>query len=206
MKSFAFTLLASALLVTAATSATACGGTVGSPRDTGEAAEPPGSAAASSDSPRSERQGLPCSYLHGQANLTSRRGYDDYASSSFSFEYASQDADVTRNEFDLQYAGDIFIVNMIVDDASFIVDLGDVPLRDVPRTVDPADYPVGQWGEHDAIQAQADHTYFVRSIDGAGRLVAAFRVLQLEPGRRVQIEWIRSTDTDAMVHPLACLG
>ena len=65
-------------------------------------------------------------------------------------------------------------------------------------------YPLGQWGEHDAIQAELDHTYFVRSQDNAGRLVSAFRVRQLSPGVDVRIEWIRSADADAMVVPRSC--
>ncbi|MBX3189636.1 MAG: hypothetical protein KF819_21600 [Labilithrix sp.] len=199
MKFFAITFFASALF------ATACGGVVG---DAPDLARDPSNGSASEGAPVSAGAGrdtAPCAYLYGRASMTSRRGHDDYASSSFSFEYASQDAELTRNEFDVQYAGNLFIVNMITDDRSFIVDLGKIALRDVPRTVDPSEHPVGQWGEHDAIQAHLDHTYFVRSVDGAGRFVSAFRVIDLEPGRRVDIEWIRSTEADVMVPPLACL-
>jgi hypothetical protein len=207
MKLLALTALATALL------SIACGGAVESQRDTADTADGrrpgpgpgAGARAGNREAPESSELGLPCSYLHGEATMASRRADTDYASSCFSFEYASQDANVTGNEFDVQYQGDMFIVNMVTDDVSFIVDLGKTPLREVPRTVDPSDYPLGQWREHDAIQAQAYHTYFVRSVDGAGRLVAAFRVLRLEPGRRVDIEWIRSTDADVMAPPLGCL-
>ena len=80
-----------------------------------------------------------------------------------------------------------------------------MPLTAVPATVDPDAYPTGQWGEHDAIEAYIDHTYFVRSVDSTGRLVSAFRVVGLEPGVFVTIEWVHSTDPDQMVVPLQCL-
>lgn len=197
-----------AWLVVSCAVLTACSGTVD------YVGEEPGSDETSPwDSPPSDPgegsgagagTGMACRYLHGVAGLTEYDG-DNYASSAFSFEYASQDPEVTYNEFDLLYEGNYFRVNLVVDDESFIVDLGNLPLTDVPPTVDPDDYPVGQWGEHDAIQAHIDHTYFVRSVDGAGRLVAAFRVVGLEPGIFVTIEWVRSTDPDQMVIPLQCL-
>jgi hypothetical protein len=159
-----------------------------------------GSAGSNSSEPVS---GIPCAYLHGRASLTSYEN-DNYASSSFSFEFASQDATLTHNEFDVVYEVDMFGVNLVTDDRSFIVDLGDSALRDLPSTVDPNDYPVGNWGKHDWVQAQVDHTYFVRAIDDAGRLVAAFRVIGLQPGVRVTIEWIRSANPDAMQVPTQC--
>ncbi|MBI4704570.1 MAG: hypothetical protein HY744_25995 [Deltaproteobacteria bacterium] len=147
--------------------------------------------------------GMPCEYRHGQATLSEYDG-DNYASSAFSFEYASQDPAVTYNELDVLYEGNQFRVNTVVDDESFLVDLGDVPLAEVPETVDPAGFPVGQFGEHDSIDAVLDHTYFERAVDGSGVLVAAFRVVGLEPGVAVTIEWVRSTDPDKMVVPLDC--
>ncbi len=193
-----------------ATAFSACGGTVES---FDRESEDPGAAHSIGESPGDSGgaehaqaiDGIPCKYLHGQATLTSYYGdKDNYASSAFSFEFASQDPAVTKNEFDVQYANDLFIVNMITDDLSFIVDLGNVPFDNVPPTVDPDDYPVGNWGEHDALQAQIHHTYLVRSEDAAGRGMAAFRVQGLEPGIRVTIDWVRSTDPDEMVLPVAC--
>jgi len=153
--------------------------------------------------PAPAEQGMACASLHGEATLSSYHG-DNYASSAFSFEYASQDAELTRNEFDVVYEDDIFVVNTVTDDRSTIVDLGNVRLADVPRTVDVESYPRGEWGEHDALQASIGHTYYVRSVDGAGRLVAAFRVIGLVPGVRATIEWVRSTDSDAMVVSTTC--
>ena len=179
----------------------ACSGTVTSLGDDPNSLEESAGSAGSSSNAAVE--GLPCKYLHGTATLSSYDG-DNYASSAFSFEYASQDVDVTHNEFDVLYSGDMFIVNMVTDDRSFLVDLGDVTWEQVPAWAQADDYPVGQWGEHDALQAQFHHTYFVRSEDGAGRGVAAFRVIGLEPGFRATIEWVRSTSTDQMVLPSAC--
>jgi hypothetical protein len=147
---------------------------------------------------------MDCAYLHGNATLQSYTDASNYAASAFSFEFASQNVTLTHNDWDVVYQDDAFMVNTVTDDKSFIVDLGSVALREVPATVDPTKYPTGEWGEHDAIQAQLDHTFFVRNVDGLGRGVAAFRVRELEPGRRVSIEWIRSTDPDTMVVPLAC--
>ena len=150
--------------------------------------------------------GIPCSVLHGAVTLTSYNGdKDKYASSAFSFEYASQDAAITNNEFDVFYGNDLFRVNTVTDDKSLIVDLGKMELTSVPAKVDPDGYPMGQFGTHDEVQAQLEHTYFVRSVDNSGRLVSAFRVIGLNPGRRVTIEWIRSSDADILVVPTTCL-
>lgn len=148
-------------------------------------------------------EGTPCRLLHGTATLTSYDGAN-YASSAFSFEYASQDANLTHNEFDVLYLADMFVVNTVTDDRSFLVDLGEIAWEQIPSWVEVEQYPVGQWGEHDALQAQFHHMYFVRNEDGAGRGVAAFRVIGLEPGVRVTIEWVRSLSTDQMVLPTAC--
>jgi hypothetical protein len=148
---------------------------------------------------------MSCAFLHGRATLTDY-ARSAYASSAFSFEFASQDPNVTHNEFDVLYEQDMFMVNMITDDRSGIADLGDVPLAAVPAQIEWDSYAKGQWHEHDAIQAHLDHTYFVRSVDGAGKIVAAFRVIALEPGVRVGIEWIRSSNPDAMTVPTHCFG
>jgi hypothetical protein len=128
-----------------------------------------------------------------------------YNESLYSFELATKDIEQHYNDGDLLYVSNMFSVVTVVDDESFIVDLGDVGLTDVPGTVDPANYPTGNWGEHDYIQAVLDHTYVVRSIDGNTRQWAAFRVVGLAPGVEVTIEWIRSPDSEVLVVPIACL-
>ncbi len=147
--------------------------------------------------------GTPCEYFRGEVTLEDYDG-ENNAGASFSFEFATQDPDITRNEYDVQYGGNMFRVNLITDDVSFIVDLGNVDLVDVPVSVDPSEYELGNWGTNDNVGAVLGHTYFVRNQDSAGRTVAAFRVTGLEPGERASISWMRSTDPDQMFVPTAC--
>jgi hypothetical protein len=111
---------------------------------------------------------------------------------------------VTNNEFDVLYELNQFRVNTVTDDVSFIVDLGDVGWAGVPEMVVPGEFPLGNWGEHDDIEAYVGHMYFVRNVDSAGRGVAAFRVVGLEPGVRVTIDWVRSVHPDRFMVPTAC--
>lgn len=151
--------------------------------------------------------GTPCKFLRGEVTLTDWGGNQDdgsYNEALYSFEFASKDIDVNLNDGDILYSSNMFSVNTVVDDMSFIVDLGDVPLLSVPKTVDPADFPTGNWGEHDDLQAVLDHTYVVRTIDGNTKQWAAFRVLGLAPGESVTIAWIRSSNPDALDVPTQC--
>lgn len=177
-----------------------CGGSidVGSTGPTGtDAAAPPGTDPVS---------GLSCSALHGTVTL-GLRAIHGWPACAFSFRHASQDPAVTRNLFDVYYETDLFMSELTASDppGSFLVDLGDVPLKDVPSMVDPETYPTGNWKQHDALQAQPNHTYFQRLRRVDGNSVATFRVKGLVPGDRVTIEWVHSPDADAMVTPRACL-
>lgn len=149
--------------------------------------------------------GTPCNYLHGVVEIPAWDGSDAaYAASLYSFELGSSDPALVKNDGDVLYYDDDLVVNTVVDDASFVVDLGDVSLSDVPETVDPATFPVGQFGEHDYVQAVLDHTFVIRTVDGDTSQWAAARVLGLSPGTSVTIEWIRSTDPDRMIVPTQC--
>ncbi len=150
--------------------------------------------------------GLSCSALHGTATL-GLRAVHGWPACAFSFRHASQDPAVTRNLFDVYYETDLFMSELAANDppGSFLVDLGDVPLKDVPAMVDPEKYPTGQWSKHDALQAQPSHTYFQRLVRTDGNSVATFRVKGLVPGDRVTIEWVHSPNADTMVTPRACL-
>jgi hypothetical protein len=175
----------------------ACGGAV-RPDPGGGGSAPAGQA------PPTSVSGTPCAALHGEATLANYRT-SPYASSAFSFEFASQDPTLTANRFELLFEDGMFLVNMASGDASYIVDLGGTSLAAVPATVDPSAYPVGEWNEHEAIDAVLGHVYYVRSVHSSGRLVSAFVVTGLEPSKRVTIEWMRSTDPDRMITPAACL-
>lgn len=153
-------------------------------------------------------KGTPCRFLAGDETLpswTGNQGDDVYPLSLFSFELDSSDFDVVRNDGDVLYTMNMFRVNTVVDDRSFIVDLGDVPLADVPVTVDPEGFALGNWDEHDYLQAVLDHTYVIRTIDGNTDQWAALRVVGLAPGEKVSFEWIRSPTPDGLVVPTSCL-
>ncbi len=167
-----------------------------------EAGDGPGRIGAGNDADGLD--GIPCRYLTGEAELVDYDG-SNYPEASFSFKFGTQDQDVTHNDYDISFEQNLFRVNNVVDDVSFIVDLGEVSLFEVPASVEPSDYAVGAWGEHDNVAAEIGHTYFVRNQDGFGRTVSAFVVEGLEPGRRVHISWIRSPAPDTMVVPTECM-
>lgn len=199
MKTSPFALLASLLL--------GCGAVAERDADTADGNEPSSS---SSGAPNAatpagpSANGLPCNRAHGTATLGNYTG-DNYAVAGYSFELASQDPAVTRNAPDVYYERNVFMVGGDRD-ASFLVDLGAIALRDTPATVEPDAYPTGTWGKHDAIQAHPGHVYFLSGKSWQGRIVAAFRVVAIDPGRQVTLEWIRSSDPSVMVVPLACLS
>jgi hypothetical protein len=151
--------------------------------------------------------GTPCKYLTGTATLLSYGGDSpgDYNEALYSFELATKDIDLHYNDGDLLYMVNMFTVNTVVDDRSFIVDIGDVALDNVPATVDPDDYPLGNWDEHDDVQAVLNHTYIIRTIDGNTDQWAALRVNALSPGHSVTFEWIRSPNPDRLDIPVQCL-
>ena len=149
--------------------------------------------------------------FHGVAVLEARTLNDDYEAATISFKYATvvEDGQVNNN-WDLLFGNDRdpdideFSVNMVVDDESFIVDLGPVTICDVPSTVDPADYPVGYYGEHDYVGVEKGHLYVVRNVDGLTRQYAAVRVLEHDLNRSVTILWYRSSDPESFVPPSTC--
>lgn len=157
--------------------------------------------------PETPLLGTPCAYRHGEHTLESWGGESDasYQAGSFSFEVASNELDLTSNDVDLLFQRNNLQVNTVADDRSFIVDLGVLALDAVPPTVNAADYPTGEWDEHDSIQAVAGHTYVVRTVDGNTRQWAAFRISALVPSVEVTIEWIRSPDPEALRIPTDCL-
>jgi hypothetical protein len=149
--------------------------------------------------------GTPCAYLHGTTTIQSWTGEaSTYQASTFSFEFATNDIAITNNDVDVLYDGNDFVVNTVVDDQSFVVQLGDVPLASVPSYVDPTAFPTGEFDEHDYVQSVLDRTYMVRTIDGDTTQWVAFRVVGLSPGANVTIEWEKSTSPDQMIVPSQC--
>jgi hypothetical protein len=155
-----------------------------------------------------ETYGIPCRFLTGEATLESWDAdltEDEYWRALYSFELGTNDPEEVRNDGDLQYSSNMLVVNTVVDDESFIVDLGELPLDAVPPEVDATNYPTGNWGEHDFIQAVVHHTYVVRTIDGNTRQWAAFELTSVVPSDRITLTWIRSPDPETLVVPSACL-
>lgn len=138
--------------------------------------------------------------------------FDNYEAATFSFEYATQwDDGQVLNDWDLLFSNDYdpwidwFVVNMVVDDASFIVDLGQVSVCEVPLVVNPDLFPVGMYGTHDYVQVVTGHTYIVRTIDTSTRQVAAFTVIDYVPDYYVTIQWYLSPDPDRFIPRPECL-
>jgi hypothetical protein len=170
--------------------------------------ESPGSPGEPSNDAGLEMYGIPCRFLTGEATLESWDAdltEDEYWRALFSFEFGTNDFDVVRNDADLLYASNMLVVNTVVDDESFIVDLGDLPLDAVPAEVDAADYPTGNWGDHDDLQAVVKHTYVVRTIDGNTRQWAAFKLTSVAPSDKITLTWVRSPSADSLEVPTACL-
>ncbi len=146
--------------------------------------------------------GMPCSSLHGTTTLGLRRVHG-WPACAFSFRFASRDPKITQNSYDVSL-DDYFMIDLVVGDHGYIVDLGDVSLASLPKTVDPTLFPVGHYGDHDALDPILNHTYFTRIQRTAGNTLAAFRVVELVSTDHAKIEWVRSPDPDTMVVPPAC--
>ncbi len=153
-----------------------------------------------------EPYGVPCSHLTGTAKLLHWDETESgYAPACFSFQLASQDVAVTKNDWDVLYYGDAFRVRTVVDDESTIFDLGEVELEALPSQVDESAFEPPPSGVFDQAQALRGHTYWVRTLDGDSRQVVGFVLRKHEPGVSVELEWVRSLDPDQMVIPVECL-
>jgi hypothetical protein len=172
------------------------------------------SPAASQDDRRErprECSAQPCSVpVRGTSTLRARTTYDDYQGATLSIEQGVVlDDGRVRNDWDLLFgndrdqARDYFSVNMVTDDRSFIVDLGDVPLEQLPETVDPADYATGLYGEHDELPVRRGHVYVIRTVDSDTTQYAAVKVLAHELNHSVTVRWYRSREPGRLVLPLA---
>mgnify|MGYP006902087889 CR=1 FL=1 len=91
----------------------------------------------------------------------------------------------------------------VTDDRSFIVNLGEVRLDQLPETIDPADYPTGPRGEHDELVVRLGHVYVIRTVDSDTVQYAAVKVLAHELNHSVTVRWYRSAEAGRLVLPLA---
>jgi hypothetical protein len=145
-------------------------------------------------------------YSGGTTTLYSRRTYDDYEEATLSMEHATaRDHDVVGNDWDLLFDNggptehDLFEVNMVTDDRSWIIDLGDISLDEVPANPDPDEYDRGYWGYHDAIEVHAGHLYVVRTMDDDTRQIALVGVKAHTLHQEVVLVWQVSPDPDRLV-------
>ena len=93
-------------------------------------------------------RGVTVANAAGTVSLTARSSCADqdagYLLATYSFQHATADVAIAGNDWDVLYgndqdpAADFFTVNTVVDDESYIVDLGEIAFRDVPATIDPA--------------------------------------------------------------------
>lgn len=155
----------------------------------------------------------PCSVpLRGEATLTARTTFDDYQGATLSMEHGVVlDDGRVKNDWDLLFgndqdpAADYFTVNMVTDDRSFLVDLGNVPLDQVPETIDPADYATGLRGEHDDLPVHVGHVYVIRTVDSDTVQHAVVKVVSHSLNTSVLLRWYRSSEPSRLVLPLADL-
>lgn len=137
-----------------------------------------------------------------------------YWNASASFEHGGATGSEVQsgNDWDLVFGNDadrsldLFDVNTVTDDQSFIVDLGEIALRDAPATVDPADFPaqrgtiaVDAGLDHSGAVVVEGHVYWVRTPDTNSRLVTLVGVQKHEKNASVTLAWFRSKDPDRFV-------
>jgi hypothetical protein len=143
-----------------------------------------------------------CARFVGEGTLYARSVFDDYVRATYSFEYAtSEDVETTNNDWDLLFSDNMFIVNMVVDDESLVVDLGEVGFGAVPEMVRPDDYPLGMFDEHDCVMVLEGHAYWIRTADDNTRQVAVVRIVEHAVSDTVTFQWVRSTHPDRFVLP-----
>jgi len=148
----------------------------------------------------------------GTATLMARTTFDDYEAATISFRHATVEEDgQVNNNWDLLFGNDqdpdrdLFAVNMVTDDRSFIVDLGELAsICDAPSTVDLRSQPTGAFGDHDDIPVTLDHMYLIRNSDSQGEQYALVQVLGHATNRAVTLRWYRSPTSDRFTPPAAC--
>jgi len=144
---------------------------------------------------------------------------ETYWKAAVSFEHGGASGSIgqTNNDWDLLFGNnkgrepvDLFQVNMVTDDRSFIVDLGELPLRDAPATIDPSTVPpqtqvnLGDVDRDDVRQRDyapvvEGHVYWVRTADDDSRLITLVGVQRHVPGSSVTLAWFRSRVPDRFV-------
>jgi hypothetical protein len=147
-----------------------------------------------------------------EVTLTSRSTGGNYQTATYSFRHMSQDIQVTRNNMEILFEGradyqnDYFQVSMVVDDNSFIYDLGAKSCADIKSTY-PNDRESRQivWlGGSDAsplknvgtktAPVMVGHCYLAYNNDEDGRVVTLFHVEKAVKNHSVTINEIEVLD------------
>ena len=129
-----------------------------------------------------------------RVTLLARAKYHDYEKATFSFEHGLRDdAEVpkVRNDWDLLFGngGDEFLVTMVTDDRSRILDLGAHTWRTVARHSIPELPTYAIPTREPEVAAIEGHVYLVHTSDGDSDLYALFRVEKLVSGDSCDITW-----------------
>jgi len=138
-----------------------------------------------------------------------------YWNSAVSFERggATGGVEKTNNDWDLVFGNDhdlrsdLFGVNTVSDDRSFIIDLGEISFRDAPAELDPlkfavqkqvnlGDIPTDDVRHRDQIPVIEGHVYWVRTSDADSKLVTLVGVQEHVVNESVTLVWFRSKDPD----------
>ena len=156
-------------------------------------------------------QNGPLSKNSTDVKLTSRYTDGDYVSASFSFRYLSQDVQLTKNNWEILFEAredfaDYFQVNTVVDDNSYIYDLGEKSCNDIYSSY-PAERmsrPLVWLAYSDAdpsnlngtrtAKVQVGHCYLTYNNDSDGRVVALFHVKSHEKNKTVMLNEIEVLD------------
>lgn len=143
--------------------------------------------------------------------LISRYTGGDYVTAAYSFRYLTQDVSKTRNNWELLFEAredfeDYFAVNTVVDDNSFIYDLGQKSCADIKSAYpeDRQNRPLVWLAYSDAdpsnleptrqAKVQVGHCYLTYNNDEDGRVVSLFHVQAHEKSRTVTIDEIEVLD------------
>ncbi|MDP3499579.1 MAG: hypothetical protein Q8S33_04580 [Myxococcales bacterium] len=144
---------------------------------------------------------------------------ETYWKASASFEHGGVTGSVTQtnNDWDLLFGNntardpDLFQVNTGSDDRSFIVDLGEVQLRDAPATIDFStvppqtqvnlgpEVPSIDVRQRDHVPVVEGHVYWVRTADDDSRLITLVGVQTHVRGQSVTLAWFRSREAERFV-------
>ncbi len=166
-----------------------------------------GCSGAKQDSPSVDRNVATAFSLSSDVTLVSRYTGGDYVSASYSFRHLSQDVELTRNNWEVLFEGredfeDYFQVNTVVDDNSFIYDLGQKSCADIKSSYpgDRKSRPLVWLAYSDAspsdlvptskAKVQVGHCYLTYNNDEDGRVVALFHVKSHEKSRTVTLDEI----------------